>query len=80
MIVLKDWTTRRPGDFVYDQQGKAWKILARHTFGELVMVDAEGHQVQIPKQSGMVRSWDPDFAAIEEFRVALGATIVYDSH
>lgn len=79
MIVQRDWSTRKPGDFVYDKTGKPWKILARHTFGEVTMVDAENHQVTIPKQRGPVPVWDPDAQRIEEFRAVLGATIIYDT-
>lgn len=80
MIVTKDWSTRRPGDAVLDKEGHWWRVVSRGTMGEVVLESPERGRVTIPKPSGPVQAWDPQAPAIEEFRAALGATIIYDTH
>lgn len=80
MIVTKDWTTRRPGDWVLAPDGSWWRVVGRDPLGVVTLDNDAGRHTTIHRPSGPVQSWDPDATRIEEFRAALGARIIHDTH
>lgn len=82
MVIERDWTWVRPGDFVYDQNGQAWQFVGRDGLGSVTLAGVDGRQVSIGKQSGPVKVWDPrpESPQVEAFAATLGARILHDSH
>lgn len=79
--VPRQWSDMRPGDFVYDLQGKPHMLVTRNPLGEIILRNPNGAEVNIGRQSGVVHWWDPSPEAetIEGFRQMMGATIIRDS-
>ena len=81
--VTREWSSIRPGDFVRDPAGAPWQVQSRGVLGDITVAGpASGTTANIGKQSGPVTMWDgsPEALALEDFRAALGAKILYDQH
>lgn len=82
ILVNRQWSDIRPGDFVSDKAGKTWQVEKRGILGEIHLIDGDGRRVDIGRRSGPVGFWDqsPDAENLEGFRLALGARVLYDRH
>lgn len=82
IVVERQWSDIRPGDYVLDKAGKTWQVEKRGMLGEIHLIDQAGVRVDIGRKSGPVGYWDTSMDAqnLEGFRLALNARIVYDRH
>ena len=81
--VQREWSSIRPGDFVLDPQGTAFRIHKRDILGDIWVEPNDGSRpFPIGKQSGSVTVWDGSLEAenLEAFCATLGAKVIYDQH
>lgn len=82
MIVEREWSDVRPGDWVYDAAGTPWLMKLRDQLGNVRLERQDGTQQILARPSGRTRIWDgsPEAEALEGFRAVLGGTVLLDRH